>query len=319
VTALKLDSSPTGTIRSLSDATVKAMTEARDRVPQWPAMSVEERTRQYSPSSMLDGPLDPYLDAYATRSAEARAAAPSVVTVRYGPKPSNTIDVALPEPGGPAPALHVYIHGGYWQQLSKRESFFLAPPCLARGEAFAAIDYTLAPEATLDEIVDECCTALVTLRVIADTGELPIDPERITVSGSSAGAHLTALTACRLPVEQRPAAVILASGIYDLEPLLATDINDAVGLDVAGAQRNSPARCDLSGFPPAVIAFGDNEPEEFKRQSRRFADLIRAARGGAEIDPVAEIEVAGRNHFDVVFDIVPDLTDLIPPSTRRGD
>ena len=263
---------------------------------------------------MLDGPLDPYLDEYADRSAKARESVPSVETLRYGPGPGNTVDLALPTNAtadNPV-ALHIFIHGGYWQQLSKRDSFFLSPRCLERGEAFAAVDYTLAPEASLDQIVDECCAALTMLMDAARSGDLPIDPDRIVVSGSSAGAHLTAMAACRLPSEHRPAAVVLMSGIYDLEPLVATSINDVVGLDVIDAHRNSPTRSDLTGFPPAVVAWGDNEPDEFKRQSRHFADLIQRA-GGV----VVETEVPGRNHFDVVFDIVPDLTDLIP--SRQGN
>lgn len=267
---------------------------------------------------MLDGPLEPYLDAYAHRSAEAYAAADHVETIRYGSGPANTVDLALPSAptraagiGEPVP-LHVYIHGGYWQLLSKRDSFFLAPDCLARGTAFAAVDYTLAPKATLDEIVDECVAALTTLHTMAP--DLGVDPHSIVVSGSSAGAHLAALTALRLPPDQRPAAVIPVSGIFDLEPLIGTTINDAVGLDVERARANSPLLADLTGFPPSVIAFGDNEPDEFKRQSRALVDRLTAAGR-----PTVEIEIAGRNHFDIVFDIVSELVWRIPGTKVETD
>ena len=257
---------------------------------------------------MLDGPLDPYLDDYARRSAEAYDSIERIETLRYGSGPANTVDLALPSTGAapdqPVP-LHVFIHGGYWQLLSKRESFFLAPDCLARGHAFAAVDYTLAPTATLNEIVDECVEALTTLRSAAP--EFGIDPTSIVVSGSSAGGHLTAMTALRLPSDQRPAAVIPVSGVFELEPLIGTSINDAVGFDVEQAKANSPLLADLTGFPPSVVAFGDNETDEFKRQSRALVDkLIGAGR------PTVEVEVAGRNHFDIVFDIITDLVPRIP-------
>ena len=269
-------------------------------------MSDDERQQQYSPSTMLDGPLDPYLDAYARRSAEAYETAERVETIRYGPGPANTVDLALPAVPSDEPVpLHVYIHGGYWQLLSKRDSFFLAPDCLARKMAFATVDYTLAPAATLDEIVDECVAALATLGAVApDHG---IDPTSMVVSGSSAGGHLTAMAALRLPPDQRPAAVIAVSGIFELEPLIGTSINDAVGLDVEQARANSPLLQDLSGFPPSVVAFGDNEPDEFKRQSRALVDRLRAAGR-----PTVEVEVAGRNHFDVVHDIITDLVPQLP-------
>lgn len=278
-----------------------------DRVPQWHTMSDDERERQYSPSTMLDGPLDPYLETYARRSAEAYETVGRVETIRYGPRPSNTIDIAFPPASSRSELpMHVFIHGGYWQQLSKRESFFAAPAFVSRGCAFAAVDYTLAPEATLDQIVDEVGAALSELFVLGAQGRLPISPERITVSGSSAGAHLAALVAARNPGSSRPEALVLMSGIYDLEPLVGTSINDAVGLDTRTARALSPLRCDLSDFPPALVAWGGNETDEFKRQSRALVDRL----GEAE-RPVTEVEVADRNHFDIVHDL-PILADKVP-------
>lgn len=277
-----------------------------DRVPRWPALSADERERQYSPSTMLDGPLEPYLDEYVRRSAEAYRTVENVETIRYGPGPANTVDLARPTTGSDQPfPVHVYIHGGYWQLLSKRESFFLAPDCLARGTAFATLDYTLAPDATLDQIVDECVAALTALHSVAS--EYGVDPGAMVVSGSSAGAHLATMSCLGLPPDRRPAAVVLVSGIYELEPLIGTSINEAVGLDVERARALSPMFHDLGDFPPSVVAFGDNEPEEFKRQSRALVDRLQAADR-----PVVEIEVAGRNHFDIVHDIVTDLVPLLP-------
>ena len=69
------------------------------------------------------------------------------------------------------PPVLVFFHGGYWQELSKQESAFAAPQCLARGIAYAAVDYTLAPKATLSAIVDECRAAVARL---ADVGPLVV-------------------------------------------------------------------------------------------------------------------------------------------------
>ncbi len=280
----------------------------------WPLgaeLADHERDTEYSPSTRLpDRDLSPFLDRYAAESAEARRTLPPT-THAYAGSPTTTLDLFLPPilpsrehwggVGPPTPA-HVFIHGGYWQQLSKLESAFLAPACTAAGHALAAVDYTLAPTATLDQIVDECTSALGWLR--RNGASLGLDTDRLVVSGSSAGAHLTAMATLGLPESERPFGLILVSGIYLLEPLIATSINDAVGLDTPAAQRNSPLLRSLDGFPPTVVAFGDDESDEFKAQSRALVDALDAA--GA---PVAEVEVAGRNHFDVVFDIVPELTD----------
>ena len=173
---------------------------------------------------------------------------------------------------------------------------------LRHGAAFAAVDYTLAPDASLDEIVDECRQALAVLA--SSAGEHNIDPERIIVSGSSAGAHLAAMTALGSN-GWRPAAVALISGVFELEPLVNTYVNDAVGLDVNAAHRNSPLRADLTGFPPALVAHGDNETNQFKRQSSVMATALRKASTN-----VTELELPDRNHFDVVFDLCNDKTEL---------
>ena len=274
-------------------------------------LAADERERQYSPSSRLpDGDFGPFIDEYRRRSDAARDSQPTI-TLDYGPKPSNTVDIAIPTPAsapgapldGPLP-IHVFIHGGYWQELSKHESFFLARESANRGHALAAVDYTLAPDATLDEIVDECCAAIAAIRVAAAGHGL--DPQALIVSGSSAGAHLAAMATLRLAATDRPAGLILVSGVYRLEPLIGTTINDAVGLDQTTARALSPLAHPVDGFPPTIVAYGDDETEEFKRQSRAMVDALTAA-GVA----VSEVEVPDRNHFDVVFDIEPDLVDLL--------
>ncbi len=260
-------------------------------------MTPAERGQAYSPSTMVGGDLAPFIKAYVDQSKAAYAAL-DVQTLSYGPHPAQTIDLAVPRADGPVP-LHVFIHGGYWQQLSKKESFFAAPETLAQGMGFAAIDYTLAPHATLDEIVAEVVAALRLLR--AEASRLRIDPARIVVSGSSAGAQLAAISAIELGAAEQPAGLILLSGIYDLRPLIGTYINDPVGLDTASAKRNSATFRGLSGFPPCVIAWGEIETSEFIRQSRVFALMLDEA----ERD-VATLEVAGRNHFDIVHDLTND-------------
>ena len=135
----------------------------------------------------------------------------------------------------------------------------------------------------------------------ANAATLNLDPARITVSGSSAGAHLAALATLTLPTAERPAALVLLSGIYDLRPLVGTYINDALRMDQAEAMENSPALHDVTGFPRTLIAWGEHETDEFKRQSRYFGHLLSQAE-----TPLRMLEVAGRNHFDIVHDLTEE-------------
>ena len=254
----------------------------------WRSLSEAEREREYSPSSCVDGDYRPYIQAYVERSVAARRAHPPQ-TLRYGPGERQTIDLFMPK-NVVRPPVMVFFHGGYWQELSKQESAFAAPQCLAHGIAYAAVDYTLAPKASLSAIVDECRAAVACL---ADVGAL-------VVAGSSAGAHLAAMVAT-----ERLRGAVLVSGIYDLEPLIGTSINSALGLDVAEAGRNSPMHRSLVGFPPSLVCWGDNETDQFKRQSRLFARRLHAAGAMCSV-----FECAGRNHFDVILDLANPATEL---------
>lgn len=268
----------------------------------WRHMTTAELTDEYSPSSCLPGrDYRPFITAYrqlSDRAWDGLDSRPDVstFTIEYGSSPSQTCDVAVPMADELVPVL-IYLHGGYWQELSKLDSRFAARQCVDADVAFVAVDYTLAPAATLDEIVEECgeAVAMVIERGVA----WGIDPNRVVIAGSSAGAHLASML--RAPIAGR----VLLSGIYELEPLIPTSINDAVGLDVAAAERNSPLLAPVWDPVPTVIAFGEDETDQFKEQSRRFgAHLVSSG------VPVSLIEAVGRNHFDIVFDLVDPTTDI---------
>jgi arylformamidase len=216
----------------------------------------------------------------------------------WGERPDETFDY-FPAASADAPLL-VYIHGGYWQEHSKDESLFAAPDCIANGIAFAAIDYTLAPQASVGFIVEQCRRAIASLH--RQAAALGFDARRIYVSGNSAGAHLAAM----LLVEgwqatygfagDVVAGAVLLSGIYDLEPLMGTYIDAALHLTGEVVAALSPVRLKAGRPVRTIVAWGDNETAEFKRQSRAFAAAL--------VDsgfPVSAFELAGTNHFDIVF------------------
>lgn len=258
---------------------------------------------EYSPSSLIDD-IEEYLDEYTRASEVARITALEMnaceVDLRFGPGEEETLDLFLPAERTGAP-LHVFIHGGYWQQLSKNESCFAAPAFQQHGSAFAALNYTLAPSQTLSGIVEEVRRAIAWLYRNAD--RLELDRERIFVSGHSAGAHL----AMMLLVTDWPAldlppdivkGVCAVSGIFDLEPVRLTYVNEMVGMDADEARRNSPVLQELTHSSPLIFAYGDNETGEFKRQSEEYAARLRD-----DGIPVTLREIENRNHFDVILDL----------------
>ncbi|MED5220111.1 MAG: alpha/beta hydrolase [Actinomycetota bacterium] len=273
----------------------------------WASMTGADRQREYSPSSYLpNGDYQPHIREYlrASEAAWARASdhpAASTTTIRYGDDEAHAIDVMTLLGDPPAPLL-AFIHGGYWQELSRVESRFPAATCISRGWNYAAIDHTLAPSVPLDRIVDECRRAVHTLAVRAEA--LGLDPDRIVLAGHSAGAHLAAMVAAD-PDGIKVAGLILVSGIYELEPLIGTTINNQLGLDPVAARRNSPLLIDTAGFPTTLVAHGSDETSEFKAQSAAFNHHLEAAG-----TTVTMLEVAKRNHFDVILDLTEPDTPL---------
>lgn len=232
-------------------------------------------------------------------SAAALERHPELVELAYGPAPREKLDVfPARSPGAP---VFVYLHGGYWRALDKRDHSFVAPPLVDAGAMVVLPDYSLCPQVTVEHIVLQTVRALAW--VYRHAREHGGDPERIVVAGHSAGGHLaTMMLACRwaevhpsLPADLVKAALSI-SGIYELEPLrhapfLAADL----GLTVASALRSSPAWMPAPSGRLAVVLGGD-ESEEFHRQ----AGLIRANWGEKVV--ASEI-VAGRNHMDVLHEL----------------
>lgn len=251
--------------------------------------------REYTPSSLVPS-LAHLLDDYARRSAAARADLPHREHA-YGPADAERLDLFAATgdraPGERTP-LVMFVHGGYWQQLGKADSAFLAPPVVAAGAAFAAVGYGLAPHHRMDAIV-----AMVRRAVRwawRHAAGLGIDRDRIHLVGSSAGAHLVA--SCLLDGADAPVPVcgaVLLSGVYDLEPIRHTSVNGPLALDAATARRHSPLHHLPASLPHLVVARGEIETAEFARQHDEF---VAAARPRAA--SLVDIVVPGCNHFDVV-------------------
>jgi arylformamidase len=266
----------------------------------WRALSPVELEREYSPSSCIGGDYQPFIRAYTESSRVAveitSAAGCEWSSHQYGDGVTQFIQLCSPP--GPSRPLVVFLHGGYWQELSSADSLFLAPNCVEHGYAFVAVNYTLAPAASVDQIVDECVEAIVYL--VKNAANLRIDPTRIVLSGSSAGAHLAAMTTIGLRAyEIEIAELVLISGVFWLEPLIGTSINSALGLDGESAYRNSPGLVgllELGGGPPTRLIVGEIETEQFKLQSKVFTQWLKDC--GVS---VSYTEIEGRNHFDVAM------------------
>jgi arylformamidase len=250
--------------------------------------------REYNNQARV--PEHPAIQARWNAASDAyRATALADLDLGYGLAERNRYDLFHADRGGPRPPLVVYIHGGYWQRGDKSMYAFIAKHFNAQGIAVAIPTYTLCPKTTIARIIDELrqCLAAIWER----TGQ------RAVVVGHSAGGHLAACllaTDWRKFGDQLPPDLVRCgysiSGVFDLEPLIPTSLNVALGLDAATAREVSPLW--WPGPPKQrtfVASVGAAESGEFHRQSLALAERWTAVGVKAEC-----VMVPSANHFTIV-------------------
>ena len=224
-----------------------------------PAVDAEYNIRRRHPESPQ------HYARYAADSEAARAALNGRIDLAYGEAPGERLDF-FPAARADAP-LFLFIHGGYWRALDKRDFSFVAPPFVAAGIAVALINYDLTPKVTVETVVAQTQRAI---RRVHDDASLAFDRQRLVVGGHSAGGQLTALALAaepRLPI----AAGIAISGVFDLVPLLKTNVNEQLMLDEKRARALSPMHHPRVDRAPDLICVGGAETDGFIGQSRDFA------------------------------------------------
>lgn len=223
------------------------------------------------------------------------------IDVAYGTGPAEKLDV-FPTTAANAPVL-VFIHGGWWGTLDKRDQSFVAPAFVNAGAMVVVPNYDLCPKVGIGDIALQMTQALAwTWRNAALYGG---DTKRIVVAGHSAGGHLAAMMlSCDwkavgrdLPKDLVRKALSI-SGVFDLEPLRKTSfLQPDLRLTPTLVRQWSPA-----GFPAPrgtlYAVAGADESEEFLRQNALIQE-----RWGRKTVPVNEA-LPGLNHFSVLHDLV---------------
>lgn len=231
-----------------------------------------------------------HLAAWKSESDAARAALPHRLDLAYGTHERERLDLF---PAGPKAPLHLFVHGGYWRAMDKHDFAFPAPGFVEAGIAYGAIGYPLAPEVTVAAIADSIARALDW--VFDHTAEFGVDPEKIVLSGHSAGGHLAAMTRADPALGPRLRGVLAISGLYDLEPIRLCYLNADLHLDPEGARRAGPIHRALPAGGPVVLAVGAEESDEYHRQQDVFAARLKSA-GTA----VGTLDLAGQDHFSIL-------------------
>jgi arylformamidase len=248
-----------------------------------------------------------YLARYTRESEATRQALPGRLDVAYGPKPSETLDVFPALGRGPAP-VHVFVHGGYWMALDKRDFSFVARGLQPAGAAVVVINYALIPTVDMDELVRQCRASIAWIH--ANAASFGGDRERIFVSGHSAGGHLVAmLLAADWPAFGLPPDPIKGgcaiSGLHDLDPIRLCYLNDTLKLTPEEARRNSPIYLAPRTRSPLLIPVGGDEGPEYHRQTETLAAVWRKQGVPCEV-----LDMAGINHFSIITQLEDPKSEL---------
>ncbi|XP_074870304.1 kynurenine formamidase isoform X3 [Carettochelys insculpta] len=194
----------------------------------------------------------------------------------------------------PPPPVHP------WGVLAvfKDVSGFAAPPLVAQGIAVVAVGYDVAPKGHMDEMVAQV------RRSVAFIAQQHPQLSGVYLCGHSAGAHLAAMVLStnweEYGVTPDIRGAFLVSGVYDLEPITHTYVNNLLHMSREVARRNSPILC-VAAVEPAreacevLIVVAQHDSLEFHRQSQEYFQALCSAGWRVSL-----LDVADMDHFDVI-------------------
>lgn len=273
--------------------------------------------REYNNQANVADPAH-HIAWYGPASARARSRVAHDAGIAYGGLPDEQLDIFRPADAGSGDRrpVVIFIHGGAWRSLDLAGSAFAAETFTARGALYVPLGFSVMPAAgSLDEMVAQVRAGIAWVwQNIASYGG---DPSRLHLIGHSSGGHLAAMAL--VTDWQRlyglPASVIrrcvLVSGLYDLEPVRLSYRNDMLRLDRAAEIRNSPCRNLPTEGPPTLIAYGQHETSEFKRQAIAFETTWSTRYGNSR-----RMELAGVNHYEAIELLVDPESEITQAVTE---
>ena len=223
------------------------------------------------------------------RSCQTYAAHSWQRNIPYGAKERERYDFVSCGPS--AAATYVFIHGGYWSNCVKEDFAFIADAFIKHNINIVLAEYTLAPEASMTEIVAQ--TGKLIDRLAADRDGLGIAERPLYLGGHSAGGHLALMHRAHPAV----AKVHAISALVDLEPIGLCWLQDTLNLTSEEIENYSPIR-HIGKGAPTLITVGASELTGLRQQSTEYALACEDAGEG-----VALIHLPGSTHFSILDDL----------------
>ncbi|RUR58030.1 alpha/beta hydrolase [Vreelandella populi] len=234
----------------------------------------EEIDRAYNP--MLGRDPQVLVKDWQQRSEASRARHRVTLDLAYGPSTAERMDIFHAQ-SSDAP-VHVFYHGGYWRSLSHREFSFIVDGLVEAGITVVVVNYALCPEVRFSELVRQSRAAVA--YVYRHAKALGVDPAQLSISGHSAGGHLSAMLVSTdwegsfgLP-NQLIRGALCISGLYDLRPFPWSWLQPKLQLSGRDVQEFSPLWLPCRVSAPMQLVVGGQEPEEFERQMMAYGEQL---------------------------------------------
>ncbi|KAJ8969542.1 hypothetical protein NQ314_001694 [Rhamnusium bicolor] len=206
--------------------------------------------------------------------------------------------------------VFIHIHGGYWQEESITHNInsFIAKYLHKYNIKSIYIGYELCPKVTLQQIFNNIEKAVTKCLEYARKHK----SRGLHLSGHSAGAHLVAGLfenfIPSLPKEDKILfkSAFLLCGVYDLVPLITTQINIPLKLDETSAKAASPIYQNLSadGTVFYVVAAEHDSPA-FVEQAKKMTEHLLSL--GIKTDYVF---ISNVDHFDIIEKLIEEEYEL---------
>jgi arylformamidase len=235
-----------------------------------------------------------YFDRWEKLSRETREDHTILKDIPYGDHAKELLDIFPSEI--PHSKTIVFIHGGYWHLLDKTMFHFLAGHFLKFDVTTVFINYPLAPFSSMDEIVASCRKAIRWLHEHIE--RFNGDPAELCLLGHSAGGHLASM----LMVGEEAKflrAMISLSGLFRLEPVMLSYLNDSIGLDRVNAIKNSPVFLVPANDCPILLVRGSSESDEFEAQSEELHHYWKS-----ECSDIELLQVPQKNHYSILDAVI---------------
>jgi len=263
----------------------------------WLDMTQEALNAAYSQSDYAPNASE-VIARYRSNSTLVRQRLGDPLRFSYGEKGVEAMDV-FPTDAPNAP-VHIFIHGGAWQQGSATAYAFPAEMFVNAGVHYLAPDFSWIQDVgdSLYPIVDQLQRAIAW--VYENAGKFGGDPEQIFISGHSSGGHLAGvLLTTDWESKSLPKDIIkgglCCSGIFDLKPVRLSHRGEYIAFTDEMEHAFSPMRHIEHLHAPVIVACGTNETREFVRHSRDFSSAIEAA--GKQVQLIL---AENYNHFEVI-------------------